>query len=1264
MNNNLIGKEVLNYHIVSLIGRGGMGSVYLAEHKLINKQKVAIKVINANMVNDFTRNMLKEEAEHLAGLHHHNIVTFHDYHIDKEGNIYLIMEYADGKSLDDYIKNVNGLVVEDRICPLFEPILDGVGYAHKQGILHRDIKPANVVITTDGTPKILDFGIAKIIQNNGEDDSDNLIMGTPSYMSPEQVKGERLDARSDIYSLGVLLHQMLTGNAPYDTTTLTEHDINQKVVEEPLPRMRTFYKYVSEKVQKVVDKATAKNPEDRYQSCEEFKKALHRAIYPWKFPLWMKAAAVAVVALIIGSGWYVWDYNRIKTYYYKDYTEVWGVPKGIGELSSSEHGHAHRSYKFIYQKRKLLRVSHVNSLDNLIEDDESERNERPIDQEFAYTENGKVSRVTVKDCSGKVLYVKSYNDKLNTMAFQYDDEHGTERVVSNQTVGYGRLLEQNADDRGHISRWWLEYDEDGYVSSIKYAGLDNSPVGDGNGIYGRTFIRDKKGRAVEIHYIGIDGAPQPTKWGLGIKKFFYDEDDNWIKAEYLTTDGKPAYDDSDGVAIYAMEYDKYGNVVYALHEAPDGTLMYPKKSSIAGVHTIYDSKGLSIRSEYLDTDKKPMFVRGEGIAIVEREFDEYGYPSKMSFLDPEGNPTNSSGGNASRVLVNDVHGNLLENWTYSKDGKLCLCSDGFAGIKNEYDSIGNQIKTVYYGKDKKPCETKSGYAGVQYEYNERHLVTAITYLGTDLKPSPNYNNVSVIRLEYDKRGNNTRIAFHEPDGKTLCLNREGTAGWNDSYDDNGNHLERDFFDTKGNPLMPTGIHYAKVKYSYDDNGNLISEKFYNLQGNLTLVDGIAGTEYTCDKRGNVLVKKPIGTNGELAYNKLIMKSKYDKFDNVTEQSLYNEKGAVLNSHDIHRYEFVYNSRNQRIEERHYGTNGNLVLSDPDKWAIQKTEYDEKGDVVRRSHFGTDEKPCKIDEGWSSATYEHDQFGNIIKQCFFGVDGKPTDPKEMVPVGIAKYDKWGHMIYVAAQDGNGNFILRPNDKWAIGRMEYDNRDNQTSTSYFDVEDQPTLCSEGYHKCMYSFDSQDRKIEEAYFGTDGKPMLVNNYHKETFKYAEDSDNIIEIAVWGKTGKPIDCAGGWHKVVRTYNKEGTLIMTKKYYLANGTLFATQRWDGSKWQLVKPEVSWQESVNTLNSELPLSFGSQIFDISLQPLKITGSNSCEATFTMPYTTSQLSSEDLQKIKEFISKMTEVIDEQLKHRPYVTGRLLDKDGKSIYSVKI
>ena len=112
----MIGKEILNYKIVSLIGSGGMGSVYLAEHKYIATQKAAIKVIKGDMVNDFTRASLKAEAQHLSSLNHQNIVRFLDYHIDDTGNIYLIMEYAEGMSLDKYIKKVTGLIVEEKIC--------------------------------------------------------------------------------------------------------------------------------------------------------------------------------------------------------------------------------------------------------------------------------------------------------------------------------------------------------------------------------------------------------------------------------------------------------------------------------------------------------------------------------------------------------------------------------------------------------------------------------------------------------------------------------------------------------------------------------------------------------------------------------------------------------------------------------------------------------------------------------------------------------------------------------------------------------------------------------------------------------------------------------------------------------------------------------------------------------------------------------------------------------------------------------------------
>ena len=1214
---NLIGKEILNYRIVSLIGKGGMGSVYLAEHKFIDKQKAAVKVINANMANDFTRQMLKEEAEHLAGLHHHNIVTFHDYHIDEAGNIYLVMEYADGKSLEDFILNVNGLVVEDRICPLFEPILDAVGYAHKKGILHRDIKPANVVITTDGVPKILDFGIAKIIKNGGEEDGDNLIMGTPSYMSPEQVRGEHLDERSDIYSLGVLLHQMLTGNAPYDTTTLTEQDINKKVVEEPLPRLRTYYKYVSERVQKVVDKATAKNPKDRYQNCEEFKKALHRAVYPPKMPVYAKVAAVLAVILAVGIGTYIWDYNRVKTYYYKDYVEVWGVPQGVGELSESEHSKIKRSYKFVYQKRKLLRVSHVNSLDKLIEDGESERNERPIDQEFQYTEGGLVHRVTVKDYSGKTLYVKSYNDKLNTMAFQYDDEHGTERVISNSTVGYGRLLEANNDDRGHISRWWLEYDENGYVSTIRYAGLDNSPVGDANGIYGRKYVRDDKGRVTEIHYIGADGAPQSTKWGLGIKKFYYDDKDNWVRAEYLTTDGKPAYDDSDGVCVYLLEYDENGNLEYALFEGADGKLMYPQKYNIAGTHEVYDEHGFCVRTEFLGADRKVMYEKSQGIAIIENEYDENGYISKSTFYDPDGKPVESTAGNASFTQVNDDKGNVLEQWNYDRNGKRVANMEGIAGMKYEYDSVGNVVLQVLYGVDGKPCITSDGNAGNRIEYNDRNLITKVIRLGKDLKPAPDNNNVCVMQHEYDKRGNTTRTSFYKADGKTPCLSNEGIAGWENTYDERGNWTERRFFDTKGGLVMSPAVHYARVVYTYDDNGNLSSERYYNAQGSLTSVDdGKAGNDYVCDKRGNVLEERAIGTNGGPAPGWATLKKKYDKYNNVTEIAVFDGKGAAVNGQGVHRYEYAYNSRNQQTEERHYGTDGSPCLHKTELWASVKAEYDNRGNIVKRSYYGTDGKPCRIKEGWSSATYEYDAFGHPVKQCFFGTDGKPSNPKDMVPVGLAKYDKWGNLVYIAAQDGKGNYIVNPNEGYAICRSEFDNKANMLEQSYYDVNDKPMKGKDGYHKVKYKYDDAGNRTEEAYYGTDGKPMMVNGVHMEKYTYDEHGNNTV-FALYGTNGKPKDCDAGWQKITVTYAEDGTP-QTKKIYNAAGKVLATQTYNKatSEWGSLQiagggnsggASSNWRENVRAFGEGCPMKIADDIYVTSVR----TSSNAVTITIKL-----------------------------------------------------
>lgn len=1249
----MIGKEILNYRIISQIGTGGMGSVYLAEHTLISEQKVAIKVINANMVNDFTRDLLKKEAKRLASLKHQNIVTFHNYHIDKEGNVYLVMEYADGKSLEDYINNVNGLIVEERIYPLFAPILDAVGYAHKKGILHRDIKPANIIVGPDGNPKILDFGIAEIIKNDadGESEEETVIMGTPSYMSPEQVKGEKLDERSDIYSLGVLLHQMLTGNAPYDTTTLTEQEINQKVVEEKLPRMKTYYKYVSDKVQAVVDKATAKNPSDRYKNTDEFKKALHKAIYPWRPKLWQKIAAVLLLLVIAGGAWWIWDYNRIKTRYFKDYTEQWGVPVGIGKLSSNEH--SHRAYRFIYQKGKLLRVSHVNSLGNLIDDTESERNNRPVDQEFFYTADGNIHRIKVKDRSGKVLYVKNYNDKLNTMTFLYDDEHGTERTLGKSTVGYGRLLENDGREKSRISRYWLEYDDNGYVVSEKFADMNNTQVCDEHGIYGRSYIRDEKGRPVEIRYIGVDGEPQSTKWGLGIKTFEYDTDDNWVKSQYLTVDRMPALDDADGTAVYELEYDKFGNVTTALHKDADGNLMYPKKYNVAGFKNTYDDKGFIVREEFLDIDRNPMFVVSAGFAIRENQYDENGYVSKSSVFDPDGIPVEDKSGVASIILLNDANGNQLEQWNYGIDKELTLNNSGWAGIILTYDDRGNILSEIYYDTEKQPCINELGVAGYRYEFNDKNLQTKYICLDTDMHPATNYYGFAVCKLDYDKRGNQTKVSYYDADEENLVITDYGYAGYNSVYDDSGYIIEENYFDDKGKPVLSPSMSYAKIVYEYDENGNKKSERYYNAEGEPTSVNGVVGYNYISDRSGNPLETFPVGQDGKQASDKLVLKYKYDDMGNVIECAFYDEGKPDVNYNNIHAFRYKYNDKRQCTETARYDTEDQLVAGMDDNWAIKRDEYDGLGNITRSSYFGADGRPCMSTEGWSSSTKEYDAIGNLIRQCFFGTDGKPLATTEFPPVGIARYDKWGNVVYVAAQNEDSEFILNPMTGWSICRYEYDNKGHVLSELYFDTKDKPMLCG-GVHKYTYSYDQNGHLSEKAAFGTSGQPVAVNNVHKEAYKY-DGRGNRTHVLNIDINGRPVDDASGIYRYEITYTPDGNYD-TLRTYQADGELIGTMKWDGSQWAVLDRPFDIKTGVRGLNAELPID--AEIFVV--ERVNVTGSRSCDLVCRMSYTADNFSSEELKEIKQMVENYTSIVNDYLENKATVTGILYDKNGGVIF----
>ena len=271
----MIGKQLLNYEIKSLIGEGGMGNVYLAEDKSINK-KAAVKAILPHLAkNQHIRDRFMNELKTMSRLQHENIVNLFDYVVNDDG-LYLIMEHVDGVPLDDYLENLGRPLEEDLAIEITKQIVSACNHAHSKGIVHRDIKPGNIMITKDGVVKILDFGIAKIINEEvNKLTKTGLQIGTVYYMAPEQVQGKDVSFQTDIYSIGVTLYQLITGEKPYSDLT-NEYQIYEKIVKEDLPDPSSLRPELSTYIVKVISKATRKSTSNRFKDCDEFLKVLEK----------------------------------------------------------------------------------------------------------------------------------------------------------------------------------------------------------------------------------------------------------------------------------------------------------------------------------------------------------------------------------------------------------------------------------------------------------------------------------------------------------------------------------------------------------------------------------------------------------------------------------------------------------------------------------------------------------------------------------------------------------------------------------------------------------------------------------------------------------------------------------------------------------------------------------------------------------------------------------------------------------------------------
>jgi len=263
--NNLIGETVSHYQIISLLGTGAMGLVYKAKDLKLNRF-VALKFLHPELeIDDQKKQLLIKEAHAISALDHPNICTIYEIDQTEDGRLFIAIAYYEGETLKDKI--LNGPLNETETVKIIEQIAQGLSKAHQAGIVHRDVKPANIIITPDGLVKIFDFGVA-IILADAKDTRPGGIIGTPTYISPEQAKKEKTDQRCDIWSLGVIFYELLTGKQPFDKNNDAAM-IYSIIFDDPIP-LSKYKPEISIKIQSIIDKSLSKDPNDRYQKIDDF----------------------------------------------------------------------------------------------------------------------------------------------------------------------------------------------------------------------------------------------------------------------------------------------------------------------------------------------------------------------------------------------------------------------------------------------------------------------------------------------------------------------------------------------------------------------------------------------------------------------------------------------------------------------------------------------------------------------------------------------------------------------------------------------------------------------------------------------------------------------------------------------------------------------------------------------------------------------------------------------------------------------------------
>jgi serine/threonine protein kinase len=1170
------------YQLVRTLGHGGMGVVYLMRQVKLERL-VAVKVVRSQDLSPEQVRGLLKEARVLAGLNHPNVLNVFD--VGGETDVpYMVCEYVDGESLADRLRRESPLPIGIALM-LVTQVLDGLKCAHDAGIIHRDLKPDNVLLTRGGRPKIGDFGLAKDTVA-GTASSAGRIMGTPRYMSPEQCQGMPTTPASDIYSIGIILYQMLTGETPFRGPTAP--DFFYQHVREAPRSPSGIVPGLPAPIDAIVLQALEKDPAKRFAGVEELSRALIEVYQLLSVSSRGPGGDARAGAGGAGgpSGIASGSQRRIGSF------------ELLTKLGQGGMGVVYRAWQPSLGRQVALKCLLRGG------DPKAEARFCREIQVLGRVEHPHLVKVYMSGQDGDQLYYAMELLEGATLATIHDQL--LHRTASAAGIDLGRwreclsqAFEESRSAERSVSTTATAAPPRSRPFQASRAGL-TAPATMSGESYVRRMVELARQVASATHALHEAGvvhrdikpgnvmvSPDGTVavlMDLGLAQLSDEGTDRLTRTRQFV--GTLRYASPEQV-LAAGEVDRRSDV-YSL-----GAMLWEVLTlkPLYGVTNQTATPEVMRRIQYDDAEPAPRHnaqVTQDLESILARCLEKNPvrrYATALALADDLGRFL------AGEPVVARPVGRLgrAARWAWRRPGPAALAAvlgivlPGLAGYAIWTWDRHHRVKVEHYATTVSRWGAPEGVGRLTDEQVRRRAVSyrlirrggrvevreRINGSGT-LIPQPEVfdrfargeRDSRDCRYEYRYLGDAAGRLAEE-----IACNRAGVVLWKLRYDGN----LKQYTDRRGVPLQRTASGASMSRVTWTTDGFEQAFRYLDLNENpkpdalgmygehrkldplgfpvlatalsedgrpTMLRDGYARTRMTCSPTGELIAKELFDLAGNPTTDRTGMASlkiRRDEWGNAVELATYSAEETPLVRDGFFRSLVKHDGSGNPVEVRFLGPAGQPAMSVAGFARVTRT-CDARGHFTLTEYFDAEDRPVVSRQGFARVAQQFDDRGNTLGERYFGLDGRPALHVDGYASFRAAYDDLGQRTLEEFFGVDGKPALHKDGFARIARS-FDERGNLVEDRLFGVDGKPTLGPDGSARATLRRDRRGNVLDEAHFGTDEKPIMLSAGYTSTTARYDDAGHEIERSYHGLDGRLVVTQDGHARVTKTYDDRGYL-------------------------------------------------------------------------------------------------------------------------------